>query len=276
MSTAAVAGYILSGLLHFLFVFRQNRGYHGAGYGLLWAAWGLHTAGLILMWVQTGRFPALDFNMSLSFFAWALVGLYLILYIKLPVMVLGALVAPLAAVMTLASPLLPHTATKVAPGLKSIWLIVHVIIAITGNGAFALAFLVGLLYLIQERLIRTKRLGGAFRRLPSLEILDHVGYTCLIVGFPLLTLGMITGAVYAQYVLGAFWRWDVKEVWSLITWVLYAALLHGRLVTGWTGRRAAYFSVLAFMVLVFSYLGLTTLVDTSYHSLTGLEGGLGR
>ena len=86
-----------------------------------------------------------------------------------------------------------------------------------------------------------------------------------------MTIGLITGAVYAQLTLGSFWRWDPKEVWALITWLLYAALLHTRLVQGWRGRRGAWLALAAFAVLVFTFLG-AGLLFPSYHSFSSLAG----
>ena len=104
-----------------------------------------------------------------------------------------------------------------------------------GYGLLAITCLGSLLYLLQDNLIRAKRLGATFKRLPSLDRLDQLCHTTLVTGFTLMTLGLLTGAAYAQIILGSYWRWDPKEVWSLITWLLYAALLHTRLVAGWRG-----------------------------------------
>jgi ABC-type transport system involved in cytochrome c biogenesis permease subunit len=93
-------------------------------------------------------------------------------------------------------------------------------------------------------------------------------------GFPFLTIGVITGAVYAQYALGSYWRWDPKEVWSLITWLFYAALLHERLAVGWRGRRAALMAIFAFLVLIFTFIG-ASLWLSDYHSFKSLGGQAG-
>ena len=115
---------------------------------------------------------------------------------------------------------------------------------------------IGILYLIQENAIKTKRPGFFFQRLPSLERLDATGYSCLVIGFTLLSLGLITGFVYAKAVWGRFLGWDPKEVWSLITWLIYAALLHQRLTVGWRGRRAAIMAIVGFGVIIFTFFGV--------------------
>jgi len=107
-----------------------------------------------------------------------------------------------------------------------------------------------------------------------LETLDSINYYSLMYGFPFLTIGMITGAIYAQYALGSYWRWDPKEVCSLITWLFYAALLHERHAVGWRGRRAAIMSIICFLILIFTFIG-ASLWLSDYHSFKSLEGRTG-
>ena len=127
------------------------------------------------------------------------------------------------------------------------------------------------MYLIQENQIKKKKFGTLYSRLPSLETLDSINRLSLMYGFPFLTAGMVTGSIYAQYALGSYWRWDPKEVWSLIVWILYAVLLHERLAVGWRGRKAALMGIFAFMVLIFTFIG-TSLWLSDYHSFQSLEG----
>jgi len=116
------------------------------------------------------------------------------------------------------------------------------------------------MYLIQEHFLKSKQLGALYRKLPSLDTLDDINYRCLTLGFPLLTLAIISGAIWAETAWGAYWSWDPKETWSLITWFVYAALLHGRLTIGWRGRRAAIFAVAGFFILLFTFLGVNLLL----------------
>ena len=130
-----------------------------------------------------------------------------------------------------------------------------------GDACFALACGAGILYLAQERAIKSKRRGFFFKRLPSLELLDATGYACIVAGFTLLTIGLIVGLVYAKAVWGRFWAWDPKEVWSGISWLVYAALLHERLTVGWRGRKSAIGSILGFVILLFTFFGVNFLLD---------------
>jgi cytochrome c-type biogenesis protein CcsB len=168
-------------------------------------------------------------------------------------MVLGALVAPLATVAVVIASILPRPQVQLAPFLEGLWRTVHMGTLVLGNAALAIACLVGILYLIQERAIKDKRRGFFFSRLPSLKLLDTVGYASLVVGFPLLTFGIISGVIYAQIVRGQFWTWDPREIFAAITWLVYAALVHERLVVGWRGTRAAVMTIVGFAILLFTF-----------------------
>jgi cytochrome c-type biogenesis protein CcsB len=126
----------------------------------------------------------------------------------------------------------------------------------------------GLMYIFQERLIKTKRIGRLHRLLPSLQTLDTINRHGLPFGFFLLTLGIISGALWAGSIWGFFWSWDPKETWSLITWFAYAAMVHQRLVLGWRGKRAAMLAILGFALVMFTFIGVSTLLG-GYHSFYG-------
>ena len=92
-----------------------------------------------------------------------------------------------------------------------------------------------------------------------------MNYRCLALGFPLLTLGIISGSVWAEYAWGSYWNWDPKQTWSLITWLVYAALLHGRLTLGWRGRRAAILSILGFSIMLFTFVGVNLILKGAHN-----------
>jgi cytochrome c-type biogenesis protein CcsB len=164
-------------------------------------------------------------------------------------------VSPLGFVLTLGAFVFYSQVRDLPPALQSVWLPVHVILAFLGNAVFGVAFCVSLVYLVQERQLKGKKGGFFFRRLPSLETLDNLNYRFLAWGFPLLTLGILSGAVWAEYVWGQFWIWEPRPVLSLLTWILYALLLHYRSV-GWRGRRAATLTIVCFAVLMVSFLSV--------------------
>ncbi|MBN2061520.1 MAG: cytochrome c biogenesis protein CcsA [Deltaproteobacteria bacterium] len=228
------------------------------------------SASLCMQYYRLGIVPALSLKSSLSFFAWVIIGLYLILQWRFRLMVLGSFIIPLTAVLLIVSLSIPGMDVSARPMLKNIWLPVHVISIFIGDGMFTIAFMAAVMYLLQERHIKIKKRGSLYTRLPSLETLDSINAYSLKWGFPFMTFGMITGAFYAQSVLGSYWRWDPKEVWSLITWIAYAVLLHERLAVGWRGRRAAVVSIACFLILIFTFLG-GSLWLSDYHSFESLK-----
>ncbi|MBU0735426.1 MAG: c-type cytochrome biogenesis protein CcsB [Proteobacteria bacterium] len=216
-----------------------------------------------------GAAPVLDLKSALSFFAWSVICVYLVVQARFRLRVLGSFVAPFAAFLMIISSAIPLSEGPVKPLFKSLWLTIHVGTVFIGDALLAIAFLAAIMYLIQERQIKQKRLGSFYSRLPSLATLDSINYYSIVYGFPFLTLGMITGSIYAQYALGTYWQWDPKEVWSLISWLFYAALLHQRLAVGWQGKRAAVMSIVCFSILIFTFVGVSLLMG-GYHSFSSM------
>lgn len=254
-----------------VFIVRQRKSVFKWSYRILFAGFAVHTMFLVHQYIAMGTAPVLSLKSALGFFAWTITGAYLLFQLRFRLMVLGSFIAPLAAVLMILSATIPGTETvEVNPLFKSIWLTVHVVTVFAGDGMFAIMFAAAVMYILQERQIKGKRFGFLYTRLPSLETLDSINHHALVIGFPLLTLGMVTGAVYAQQALGSYWRWDPKEVWSLITWLAYAVLLHERLTVGWRGKRAAVMSIVCFGLLIFTFVGVS-LLSSDYHSFSRLE-----
>jgi cytochrome c-type biogenesis protein CcsB len=243
----------------------QRESYYRAGVWVMAGGLVVHTLAIILAAWSCGCLPAATFGEALLLFDWALVAAFLLLIWRFPIKVLGALVAPLAALMVCGALILPQPHGTVSPLLKGFWLTVHITLTFLGYAALALACLGGILYLIQERQIKGKQFGFFYRRLPSLSQLDRLNYWCLTIGFPLLTGGIIFGSLYAQHTMGRFWSWDPKEILTLIAWLIYAVLLHERLAVGWRGRRAALLAIGGFLVLVCTFVGAALWI-TGYHS----------
>jgi cytochrome c-type biogenesis protein CcsB len=156
------------------------------------------------------------------------------------------------------------------PALQSNWLLYHVVTCFLGYAAFAVACGVSIMYLIATRAghdTKTNK-GGMLAMFPPTRLLDDINYKAIMIGFPLLTLGIITGAAWANYAWGTYWSWDPKETWSLIVWFVYAAFLHARMTRGWVGRRAAWLSITGFASTIFCYLGVNLLLS-GLHSYGG-------
>ncbi|MDA3904261.1 MAG: c-type cytochrome biogenesis protein CcsB [Desulfuromusa sp.] len=257
--------YLIASILYLVAMVGKNPQAGRVGRWVLLAGVILHATCFAVRHSTAGGTPVTSLHESLSFFAWCLILLYLLLDLRFRLSVMGAFAAPLAFLLMIASALSPDIVVQLNPVLKS-WLFpVHIAFAFLGHAAFALSFGAGVMYLIQNRMLKSKRFTGIYQLLPSLDVLDKVNYTCLSIGFPLMTLGLISGAVWANTAWGTYWRWDPKETWALITWFMYAALLHGRLTIGWRGRKAAIFSIIAFMFLLFTFLGVNLLLG-GYHT----------
>ncbi len=268
----ALCLYLIASGGFIVYVIRQENKAFRIAHRVLLAGFVFHTIFFAQRFYQMGVAPVLDLKAALSFFSWAVVLVCLLFHYKFKVMVLASFAAPFAAFIMIVSSAMPWFEGPVRPVFRSLWLVIHVTTAFIGNGLFAIAFLAAVMYLIQEHQIKQKKLGAFFKRLPSLATLDKLSHFSLIYGFSFLTAGMITGSIYAQIAFGKYWQWDPKEVWSLITWLLYAVLLHERLAVGWQGRKAAIMSIVCFCVLIFAFLGADLFMD-SYHSFeaTGVK-----
>ncbi len=266
----ALFAYFLSVAAYLVFLVRQNRKAAVGGNWLLGLGFTLQAVSLALRTLDHGQLPILNMTEAFGFFGWVLAGIYLVLYWRFRQLILGVFVAPLALVLVLLASLLPTQPLTVTPVFRSLWLTFHLGTVFSGYSFFALAFAAGAMYLLQERQIKAKRPGHIYRRLPSLNVLDSLNYYCLSLGFALMTLGIVTGMGYAQATLGRYWRWDPKEVWSLILWLVYAALLHQRLTVGWRGRRAAIMAIIGFSLLVFTFVGVSLWLP-GYHSFESLQ-----
>jgi len=215
---------------------------------ILLAGFLLHTVALALQISQNG-FPAVtELHEALSVYGWVIVGVYLLVQLKYRLTILGCFVAPLAFLMTLAGIAFGAGGGELPPGLKTYWLPVHVTLAFLGNAVFALAFAVSVMYLVQESRLKSKRVKALHKPLPPLERLDRLNYIFLVWGFPLMTLGILTGSLWAGVYWGDYWSWEPRQISSAIAWLVYGALLQGRVTAGWRGRRAAFLTILGFVV----------------------------
>ncbi len=219
----------------------------------------IHTASIIYRYVTAGHIPITNPHEATSFFTWCIVLIFFILQSKYKISLLSSFIMPIVFILMLSSSMLPREIKPLSPVLQSYWLGIHTVFAFLGNAAFAMAFCIGFMYLVQEHYVKSKRLGGLFERLPSLQTLDEMNYRLITFGFPLLTLAIITGALWAESAWGRFWNWDPRETWALITWFIYAIILHARLVAGWRGKRAALLSIIGFLTIIIAFFGIKLL-----------------
>ncbi|BBO69985.1 c-type cytochrome biogenesis protein CcsB [Desulfosarcina alkanivorans] len=266
----ATITYMVSCACYFGFLFFQKTTLQRAAAGLMMAGFALHTVSLVACGIRAGNFPVNNLHETLSVTAWAIAAVFLSLFFKYKLKILGIYAAPLITLTMIAAYQMPKPVAQNPQLFKSWWLAAHIITIFLGNAAFALACGLGILYLLQEKGIKRKTRGFFFSRLPSLDLLDTTGYACIVVGFSMISIGLITGVIYAKAIWGRFWGWDPKEVWSAITWLLYAALLHARLTIGWRGKRAAIIAIIGFVVLLFTFFGVNFLLEGHHGTFTAM------
>jgi cytochrome c-type biogenesis protein CcsB len=215
-----------------------------------------HLLSTIHLAVNMKYLPLTNMQESLSFFSLATVVAFLVFERKYKVTTLGSFIIPVALMMLIASSSLHVEARQLPPILQSNWFWFHALMAFVSYACFTIAAGVAVMYLIQRYFLKTKHLGALFQKLPSLETMDEISYRCLTVGWPLLTVAIISGSIWSEKAMGNYWIWDRKQTWSLIIWIIYAALLHGRITIGWRGKRAAILSIIGFIVVLFTFFGM--------------------
>jgi len=230
-----------------------------------------HTFAIVLRWLESyrleiGHAPLSNLYESLIFFAWSVILLYMLIEWRTKNRSIGPF-ASLLAFLIMAYGSFTNVDSGIqplVPALKSNWLIAHVVTCFVGYAAFGIAFGLSIMYFL-KRLDNEKKGRLFLKAIPRTSILDELNYQMIIIGFVLLTLGIITGSVWAHSAWGRYWGWDPKETWSLITWLVYAAVLHSRMIRGWRGKKMAFLSIIGFFCVIFTYLGVN-LVLSGLHS----------
>jgi ABC-type uncharacterized transport system permease subunit len=227
---------------------------------------GVVTHGMVLMeatWVG-GRAPLGRPSETLSFLAWTIAVAQLAIETRWGWTAPGSLAMPIAFLAVFGA-LLPSGREAHAPAiLQSRLMEPHVLASILGFVSFALAFCFAILYLVQSRLLKRKQVRGLFRRLPPLEAMSISAHWMAAAGFSMLTLGIVTGIIWATYAWQPGWYLDPKVITSGIAWLVYAGYLYASAVSGWRGRRTTYFLIAGFIVVLIAYYGVN-LVAPSQH-----------
>jgi cytochrome c-type biogenesis protein CcsB len=265
MVTAVTFLYLFCTVLYFNYLaFRSGRLGRFVS-TIAWITLSIHTAAILSRWVESyrmgmGHAPLSNMYESLVFFSWCIALLYLLWERKLRSRAMGAFAMPLAFIFVAYASLAPGVSAKIdplIPALQSNWLHAHVITCFLSYASFALSCAVSTVYLVKVKNKEKGRPEGSWMALfPSLDRLDALVYKMIAVGFPLLTLGIVTGAAWANYAWGSYWSWDPKETWSLITWFTYALFLHARFTREWRGKRTAILSIVGFVAVLFTYFGV--------------------
>ncbi len=260
-----MGGYVLSAAGYITYIIKpESKRVAAASLWAAFIAFVLHLGYFSLRWTESGRIPVTSFFEAANFLGMGIVLVFLIMEVRFKIAALGSFMLPLVIILMIPAFIVSGSIKELNPMLKSGWLGVHTSFAVLGDAAFAFAFIVSVMYLIQERQLKSKHLGAVFHRLPSLDIMDTLGYKALTFGWPLFTLGMITGSIWANTAWGTYWSWDPKETWSLITWAIYLVLLHLRTI-GWRGRKMAFLSIIGFLFVLVSFF-IVSRVSVGKHS----------
>lgn len=274
----AVGAYLLSSLLFVFYFVTKKKGLDGIAFTLAAFGFAFQTFALGIRWLYAGHPPWINTYEIMSFFTWVIVGAYLIINAKLDYKVFGVIVAPFAFILMGFASLQPKNPEPFVPALQSVWLLIHVPITMFAYCGFVISFTASILYLFKEKEIlsintpdnlrssnnqaigergtistsaKTLKIFSGF----TLAQLDDLSYKGIALAFPLLTIGIITGAIWADRAWGSYWSWDPKETWSLITWLIFLIYLHAR-TSDWSARISAYISVFGFLSVIFTFLGV--------------------
>lgn len=261
-----LALYFAAALLYLLHMLGKKELAGKAVFWLLGSGLGLHLLNLALqVTASPGELPLKNLSQALSFTAWCLVAIAVVTEQRWKMPALGAFALPLALMAMIGSLLATYHQTGLLPqNISQAWLGTHVILTISGYAAFMLAFCAALVYLLQDRFLKSKRLMGLSRRLPPVQTADEAAYRLAALGFPVFTLGLVVGVIWAYATQAKGWALDPKVIWSLVTWVVFVTYLHVRMANGWKGRKAALVLVVGFVCIIITYL-LISPVQSGWH-----------
>ena len=252
--------YLTAGALFITGLATGRRSIGAWAFGLGATGLGVQTVAILIRTFELHAAPFTNLFGSLVFFAWAIMAVYLVMERGQRIAAIGAFACLTASACIGGSLFIPKEISQtLVPALNSPWSSVHIASCLIAYAGFVLAFGSALAYGLQERLLKAKRINSLQRHLPPLDMLDHLAYRMVAFSFPMLTLGIITGALWAQSAWGGYWNWDPKEVWSLITWLVYAVYLHLRLMQGWRGKWANRLLLTGFACIIITFLGVNLL-----------------
>ncbi len=229
----------------------------------------VHTAAIVLRGIAMGRLPMANQYEFSTAFSWALALVSLIFILRFNFPLLGAFSSPVTLLLAVYAGVQKLNELKVIeangvdsirnlmPALRSSWLGIHVSTVIVAYGAFGVSFVLSIIFLLRDRM---KENGFWDTHIPKKEALDTISYRCVSLGMMFLTVTIFIGGIWAENAWGSYWSWDPKETWALVTWVIYLVYLHLRIRRGWNGKAAAIFGVVGFVCVLFTYIGVNTLL----------------
>jgi ABC-type uncharacterized transport system permease subunit len=253
---AVLAAYLIAAIHSILaFVNKRRSLQRVAGWSIA-VGFVLHTAALITDWAVDGHYPLFFLRETLSFLAWALVAFYAVVLYRYRAQAVGAFTMPLISVLTFVALLINSDPNTSPAAFSTTWLFpIHTTLLIFAYAAFFIVFMASVMYLVLERELKLKNFSAIFHRLPSLTTVNELATTSAAVGLTLLTLGIVTGMIWSWSRNGRIWHNDPKEIFAVLTWLLYFILAIYRSTAHWRGRRAAWLGVLGFVLVLCTFLG---------------------
>lgn len=251
----SLIAYLAASLLHFIYlVYRRpllsTLAAITVGAGLV-----SHTASIGLRVAETGHGPYTTAFEATMFFSWVIVVGFVLTQWRYKLKDLGSFIIPVAFLILLYAVSLSKEILAVPDSDYRVWITLHRTLSVMGFAAFAMAFGAGFMYLIQENQLKSKKLGIMHFRMPSLEVLDNLIGKVIAIGFPLFTLGFMTGAIWnVQMNQNSFFSWDLVKTWPLVIgWLIYGSVFFGRMTWGLRGKKAAQGSIIGFAAVLCSY-----------------------
>ena len=253
--TIALLIYLAATILFFVYLIghKDKVGKHAVKVTI--AGLAVHTLSMIFRIIEAGRLPFSNQFEFASSFTWGIVLIFIIIQFRYKFTSLGGFVMPLAFLMMMYASMQSKSINPLMPALQSNWLTIHVGTAVISYGSFAVGCGLAVMYLINE-----KRMNNINSKLPDVEAYDYLSYRIIAFGYLMLTVVIVTGAIWAKYAWARYWAWDPKETWSLITWLIYSVYLHLRFNRGWKGKPAAWFAVIGFACVIFTFIGVNVLL----------------
>ena len=264
-----LAAYFVTMLLYFLYVAVKKPALSKLAVRVQIFTLLVHTAAIVLRGIQMGQLPMANLYEFSTAFAWALALVSLIFILKFNFPVLGAFSSPVTLLLAVYAGVQKLNELKIIeangvdsirnlmPALRSSWLGIHVSTVIVAYGAFGVSFVLSIIFLLRDKM---KENGFWDTHIPQKEKLDTISYRCVSLGMMFLTVTIFIGGIWAENAWGSYWSWDPKETWALVTWVIYLVYLHLRIRRGWNGKAAAIFGVVGFICVLFTYIGVNTLL----------------
>ncbi|MCS7215242.1 MAG: cytochrome c biogenesis protein [Thermodesulfovibrio sp.] len=257
----ALTFYFAASILSIAGIIRKKDDLERTVFSLSLLGFALHTFYLFIRYIKSGQAPVFSMHEANSYFAWSILLISLIIRTCYNARILSFGVI-LSFIFMFVGAFFPRNIPSLKPELKSLWIDIHALMAVFGIALLSLAFVFSILYLIQEKAIKTKKFIGVGSIIPSLEILDKINYRLIFWGFPIYTIGLIVGFIKYLNLLG--FNFDPKEIWSFLTWTVYLSIFYLRVKQDWRKKKAAYLTIFAFLLVIFGFFGINLLTE-SFH-----------